>query len=225
MKKSLSLAVLLSLSTVGSVHSLSANELEISGNVGVASNYIWRGMTQTKDDSQVSGGVDLGLQGFYLGTWASNIDFGDDADAEIDFYAGYGNSIENFSYDLSYIYYMYPSSDAELDFQEITLSLGYEIDALSLGASYSFGIDTEDNSAKTLDYAEATASYDFGFASFNLSYGDYEDTGDNYTVGFSKTIDLNGNSLDLAISYADFDHETDATSDEENVYASITYSF
>jgi uncharacterized protein (TIGR02001 family) len=209
MKKSLSLAVLLSLSTVGSVHSLSANELEISGNVGVASNYIWRGMTQTKDDSQVSGGVDLGLQGFYLGTWASNIDFGDDADAEIDFYAGYGNSIENFSYDLSYIYYMYPSSDAELDFQEIALSLGYEIDALSLGASYSFGIDTEDNSAKTLDYAEATASY----------------TGDNYTVGFSKTIDLNGNSLDLAISYADFDHETDATSDEENVYASITYSF
>ena len=194
MKKSLSLAVLLSLLTFGSVHPVSANELEVSGNVGIASNYIWRGMTQTKDDSQVSGGVDLGLKGFYLGTWASNIDFGDDAEAEVDFYAGYGNSIKNFSYDLGYIYYMYPNSDEELDFQEIVLSLGYEIDALSLGASYSFGVDTENSSAKTLDYAEATASYNFDIVSFNVSYGDYEDTGDNYTVGFSKTVDLNGNS-------------------------------
>lgn len=224
MTRKLSLAVLLCLSTY-SVSSLSANEVEVSGNVGIASNYIWRGMTQTQDDSQVSGGVDLGLNGFYLGTWASNIDFGDDADAEVDFYAGYGNSIEDFSYDVSYIYYMYPSSDAELDFQEIAVSVGYDIDALSLGASYSFGVDTEDDSADTLDYAEGTISYDFDFVSLNTSYGDYEDTGSNYTVGFSKSIDLNGNSLDLAVTYADFDHDDDSSSDEENVYASVTYSF
>ena len=46
------------------------------------SNYIWRGMTQTKDKSSVNGGADLKYNGLYVGTWASNVDFGTQANFE-----------------------------------------------------------------------------------------------------------------------------------------------
>ena len=50
-----------------------ASAVEISSNVGLSSDYIWRGMTQTDGDIAVNGGFDLSTDmGFYFGTWASN---------------------------------------------------------------------------------------------------------------------------------------------------------
>jgi uncharacterized protein (TIGR02001 family) len=49
---------------------------EASANVGVVSNYMWRGMTQTRNGAAVQGGLDLThSSGFYAGTWMSNVDF------------------------------------------------------------------------------------------------------------------------------------------------------
>jgi len=49
---------------------------DISANVGAVSNYIWRGVTQTGDQAAVQGGFDVAHEsGFYIGTWASNIDW------------------------------------------------------------------------------------------------------------------------------------------------------
>ena len=63
-----------------------ASAVEISGNVGLSSDYIWRGMTQTSGDIAVSGGFDLSTDmGFYLGTWASNASAGT-ASMELDVY-------------------------------------------------------------------------------------------------------------------------------------------
>ena len=50
-----------------------ASAVEISGNVGLSSDYIWRGMTQTNGDAAINGGFDLATDnGFYFGTWSSN---------------------------------------------------------------------------------------------------------------------------------------------------------
>ena len=52
----------------------------ISANIGVVSNYIWRGVTQTGDQAAVQGGLDYSHEsGFYAGTWASNVDFDEGA--------------------------------------------------------------------------------------------------------------------------------------------------
>lgn len=222
--KKLSLAVLIALGTMVSSSAVQANEIGVSGNIGGTSNYIWRGMTQTQNKGAVSAEVDLAYNGFYLGAWASNVDFGNDADYELDVYAGYGNSIGDFSYDINYLKFLYPSSKDAAEFDEITVGIGYDIAKLSLGASYSFGVYTENDGVKN-DYAEATASYDLEVASLDLSYGDYENTGENYTVGFSKSLDFKGNSLDLAITYANYDSDAGEASDEEEVFASVTYSF
>ena len=50
-----------------------ASAVEISSNVALSSDYIWRGITQTDGDISVNGGFDLSTDmGFYFGTWASN---------------------------------------------------------------------------------------------------------------------------------------------------------
>ncbi len=46
----------------------------VAYNVGLYSQYIFRGLTQTDRGPAVQGGVDLThSSGFYLGAWASNI--------------------------------------------------------------------------------------------------------------------------------------------------------
>jgi len=223
--KKFSLAALLALSTLGTVSAVHASDVEVSGNVGATSNYIWRGMTQTKDHASVNGGVDVGYNGFYVGTWASNVDFDNEANYEIDGYVGYGNSIADFTYDLSYIRYMYPDSHDESDFAEVALALGYTIGDLTLGASYAKTVYEEWSDGTDPRYVEGTASYDFKVVSLDLSYGDYQDSGDNFTVGLSKTVDVFGQSIDLAVVYAEYDADSGSDDDQNNLFATISYSF
>ena len=50
---------------------------EWSANASMTSNYIWRGLTQTENEAAVQGGIDYaGDSGFYVGTWASNVNYG-----------------------------------------------------------------------------------------------------------------------------------------------------
>lgn len=108
---------------------------ELSANLGVQSNYYFRGITQTDDNAAVSGGIDYAHDsGFYLGTWMSNVDFGDDskADVEVDGYAGFGGDIGDtgIGYDLSAWYYWYPGAGGDnqggdLDYAEASGSLSY----------------------------------------------------------------------------------------------------
>ena len=86
------------------VMSLQAAEFE--SNVALSNDYVWRGMSQTSEEPAISGGFDIaGDSGLYFGTWASNVEFGDGAALELDWYAGYANELENgFTYDLSLIH-------------------------------------------------------------------------------------------------------------------------
>ena len=223
--KNLSLVALLALGTLGSVSTIQASELEVSGNIGASSNYIWRGMTQTKDKSAVNGGVDLKYNGFYLGTWASNVDFGTQANYELDGYVGYSNTINDFSYDFSYTKIMYPDSHDESDFDEAKIALGYTLGDLTLGTSYAQATYQEWGGNK-LAYAEATASYDFKILSLDTSYGDYEKTGNNYTVGVSKSVKIEGQAVKLALVYASFtSDDITVVPDQKNLFATAKYSF
>lgn len=108
----------------------SVQAVELSANIGVTSNYLFRGLTQTDDGAAVQGGLDLAHEsGLYLGTWASNVDFGGGATGyEIDFWAGFAGEVEQLSYDIGYIYYAYPARDVldDSDFGEVYLNLGFQ---------------------------------------------------------------------------------------------------
>ncbi|GGA63793.1 hypothetical protein GCM10011369_01470 [Neiella marina] len=197
----------------------------LSANIGLTSNYLWRGVTQTDDGAAVQGGIDYAhASGVYVGTWASNVDFGDDASYELDFYAGYAGEVGDFAYDIGYIYYAYPDSsevdsDNEYDFGEVYGSVSYSF--LTVGASY--GVNSDDGGEVYEDalYLSADAAFEVaeglelglhvGSFSFDDDAGeDYIDYGfsvskDGFTFAMSDT-DLDDDDVKAVVSYSvDFD--------------------
>lgn len=93
-----------------------ASAQDVSFNVGVTSDYVFRGFTQTMEDPAVFGGVDVSHGLFYAGAWASNVDFGDETDAEIDVYAGVKPTFEDVTFDFGAVYYGYVNAPSGSDY-------------------------------------------------------------------------------------------------------------
>ncbi len=192
---------------------------EITGNVAMSSDYVWRGFSQTDNQMAISGGLDYShASGLYAGTWASNVDSeffnggdGHDPQIELDVYGGYGGEMGAISYDLGLIEYMYPGYD-DANTLEFYVGGGYQFtDTVSGSAKYSYSSDFfgTDESAWRLEAAvDVSLPMDFGLSlgiatndgdAFNPSDlgSDYMD----YKVGLSKSVV----GLDLGLTYTDTD--------------------
>ncbi|GBE09060.1 bacterial protein of unknown function [bacterium BMS3Bbin11] len=108
----------LAIATAFSIASMAAMiapaQAELTGNIGVFSQYILRGITNApeNDNAAIQGGLDWGHDsGFYVGYWGSNLGYGDPGSDtkgfENDFYAGWGGEANNLSWDLGATYYYY----------------------------------------------------------------------------------------------------------------------
>ncbi|MFC0118191.1 TorF family putative porin [Pseudoalteromonas xiamenensis] len=132
----------------------------VEANVAASSNYFWRGITQTGDKAAVSGGLDYSHEsGFYVGTWMSTIDFGEEASAgyELDVYGGFAWESNGIGYDVGYLYYAYPDAAENIDFGEIYGSVTWEW--LTLKASYTTFVDEASAPSEDMLYLEANASF------------------------------------------------------------------
>jgi uncharacterized protein (TIGR02001 family) len=93
-------------------------EHSLTGNLTLASEYRFRGISQTNGKPTVQGGFDYAhASGIYLGTWASNVSWLADGGGgtvsnslEMDFYGGYKGSIGDIGYDVGLLRYYYPGS-------------------------------------------------------------------------------------------------------------------
>jgi uncharacterized protein (TIGR02001 family) len=94
----------------------------LSYNIGVVTDYRYRGISQSGKRPALQGGIDYANKnGFYVGTWASTITWIKDSTAspnttkgpvEIDVYGGYKNSInDTFSYDVGLLQYWYAGNN------------------------------------------------------------------------------------------------------------------
>lgn len=87
-----------------------------SGNVGVFSEYLFRGI-ETSGGAAVQGGLDYAADsGIYVGTWVSNT--GGPAAAggtEIDIYGGFAFKAGGLGLDFGAIYYLYSEDEEDLD--------------------------------------------------------------------------------------------------------------
>ncbi|TMP43217.1 TorF family putative porin, partial [Pseudoalteromonas sp. S1688] len=60
-----------------------------STTITAASDYTFNGVSQTDNDPALQASLDYAYDnGVYAGVWASNVDFGDDTDFELDAYVG-----------------------------------------------------------------------------------------------------------------------------------------
>jgi len=185
-----------------------AQAAEVSGNVTIASDYPFRGVSQTDRDPAIQGGFDVAFDsGFYIGTWASNVSFGITS-MEWDLYFGYAGEInEDVSYDLVFIRYEYPAAGSELDYNEIGASISFS--DLTLGLMYSneyFALDSVSWLYPYVEYSlglpyEASLAFKVGLSIVDdNSAKDFEATfGDDQVLDWSVMYSVPLAGIDLGI--------------------------
>lgn len=114
-----------------------AEEASLTGYVTFASDYRFRGHSQTDRSGAIQGGIDFAHpSGFFAGVWASTIDFNDpqESPAEVDFTAGYAHTFAaDVEASVALAYYWYPESDpAEYDYVEVLATVSRDFGGYTL---------------------------------------------------------------------------------------------
>ncbi|MBQ74244.1 MAG: hypothetical protein CMQ20_04350 [Gammaproteobacteria bacterium] len=197
--------------------SSSINAAEVAGNVTLATDYIYRGISQTGEEATIQGGFDItGDSGLYVGVWASNIAF--DGSIEIDIYAGFAGEInENLGFDIGLLHYDYPNNAGPNDsnFDEIYGSLSYR--DLTVGVAYSndFFFETGNATYVYVDYSlPLPNSFGLGFhyasqsidkgATFGIETTERSADYAEYSIGINRTVA----DIDLSLTWHDTDLST-----------------
>ncbi|MDQ8029933.1 MAG: TorF family putative porin [Brevundimonas sp.] len=205
----------------------SANAQDVSWNVGVTSDYVFRGASQTDEDFAIQGGVDLTFDsGFYAGAWASNVEFGDETAAEVDVYGGYRTEAGGFALDFGVVGYLYVDepSAADYTYLEFKAAASRAFGPVTLGAAVYFspdffGVDEE------ATYVEANGSFTpadkwtvsgaVGHQTLSVS--------DDYTTWNAGVAYALTDNLSIDARYHDTD--VDAPLYDDRVVASLKFAF
>ena len=201
----------------------------VTSNVGLVSNYVFRGITQTAGAPAIQGGMDYAhASGFYAGLWGSNVSWIADSDTvetgsvtmELDTYLGFKSSItKDVGYDVGYVRYNYLGSSnytakpgyAKADTAEVYAAISYKF----LTAKYSYSALNQFLTVaneKGTDYIELNANYTIpdttytvighvGKQTYNKSAIASDATYTDYKVGVAK--DFSGYVLTLAYTSTD----------------------
>lgn len=142
-------------------------------NVGVTSDYRFRGIAQTSFDPALQAGVDFAHKsGFYLGAWGSNVSWikdyvgASDGSLEIDLYGGYKGALsKELGFDVGLITYQYPGNTASkvtvnANTTEIYGALSYSIVTAKYSRSTGNFVANPNSSGSA--YFEVAATFDLG---------------------------------------------------------------
>lgn len=181
-----------------------ASAQDVTFNIGAASDYAFRGISQTDESAQIFGGVDYTNSIFYAGAWASNVDFGDGTDAEIDLYAGVKPTAGPVSFDFGVIYYGYVGAPGGADWDQWEVKAAASVPAgpFTLGAAAYYspdytGVGTDDSlyleGNASISPAEGwTISAAYGNQSVDTILGDFDYDTWNLGVGYAFTDKISG---------------------------------
>ncbi len=189
-------------------------QAELSANIGAASNYVWRGVSQTGDEAAISGGIDYSHDsGVYVGTWASTLGSGNGE--ELDLYGGYSGEASGIGYDVGVIYYAYPSAADDADFTEIYGSLSYG--PVSGGIAYT--VDKESGVDENDIYYHLSASFDMGdgwSVGGTVGYYDMEAASSDYSHAQLDVTKSVGDFGDFTFSLSNvFDQDSGSNQDND----------
>jgi uncharacterized protein (TIGR02001 family) len=173
-----------------------AAQAEVTANLGVTSDYRFRGISQTQLDPAIQGGVDYSHKsGAYVGVWASNVAkafYPGGAGREIDVYAGYRTELAGLGIDVGILRYNYPGTTANFDTNEVYV--GASKGPVSLKVSQSITDYFGTANTKNTRYYDLGVSMPTGPVTLlahagytdvaNQSTNDYAD----YSVGVAKEV-------------------------------------
>lgn len=210
------------LSGIGLTATAKAEEVTFTGNVALATDYAFRGISQTDGAAAVQGGFDAAAGNLYAGVWASNVDFtgfGVDGGLELDIYGGFKVPLDPVTLDFGVIGYFYPNSsdlpgptpriEGELDYFEGYAKASFApATGVSLGAAAYFSPEFTGETGQAY-YLEASGSFALSDAlslSGALGYQSIDDvsgvfpgsfTDEYVTWNLGGTATLSGFAVDL----------------------------
>lgn len=184
-----------------------------SVNVGVVTDYRYRGISQTKKNGALQAGADFAHKsGFYIGTWGSSIkwieDGGGDANVEVDLYGGYKFNAGPVALDVGALRYFYPGSSLPVNSDTTELYVAGTYGPATLKYSHAvtnlFGFADSQNSY----YVDLSATFDTGFWGLTLvPHIGYQRVAHNspasytdWSLGLGKDF---GNGFSASLAYVD----------------------
>jgi uncharacterized protein (TIGR02001 family) len=207
------------LAALGLLTAAGAANAQVSSTWTATNDYDFRGYSQSATDPALQGSIDYAHDsGWYIGAWASNVDFGDgvDADVELDIYTGFSGG-EDLTWSAGIVYYTYPGSDDVEEYPEIFAGLGYG--PVSGKIWYSNDFYASDESAF---YLEANGTFELPsnfsiLAHAGYSYGDFwDDINGDKVIDYSLGVGYKAGNFNLALKYVDTDSDTEITDDVLN---------
>jgi uncharacterized protein (TIGR02001 family) len=235
MKKIIGVAVLASAAMSGAANA------EVSGNVALVTDYVFRGVSLSDNGPAIQGGFDWtsANEMFYAGVWGSSLSGG----MELDLYGGWTPSTGPIDWDLGVIGYFYPNADddgAEFDYAEVMAAGSFAAtDQLSIGGGVYYSPENYGDTGDAL-YLEVNGEFAvndqlslsaaFGNQSIEDADGSLpgvteEDDYNTWNIG--GTYALHGFALDLRYHDTDIDAGTDIESytyGEDSYDSNVTLS-
>ena len=184
-----------------------AQDAELSANVGVVSDYFYRGIFQ--EGSSASAGLDLAVGNVYLGTWAADVGDGN----EVDLYAGFGTEIDDFSVSVGGTGYFY-TGDFDDTYLEGNLNVGYG----AISGEFSYG--RYKTTPVEMDYwfLAVTVEQSGLYAKFGTFGKDFD--GEYFEAGYGLSV----GDLDLSAAWI-YSTEALVGANDHNLVFGISHTF
>jgi uncharacterized protein (TIGR02001 family) len=183
--------------------------------VGVVSDYRYRGISQSRLEPALQGGIDYAdKSGFYVGAWGSTIKWIKDAGAsagsvEVDLYGGYKGAVGDLAYDVGFLRYEYVGNKLAGVNGAVNANTNEVYGAVTYGlftAKYSHALTDIFGTAnsKGAYYLDLSANFDLG-AGYTLTphvgrQGNYSAAYNDYSLTLTKDL---GNGLAGSIMLVD----------------------
>jgi uncharacterized protein (TIGR02001 family) len=215
------------LATLGLLAAAAAAQAEVSSTWTLTNDYDFRGTSQSAKDPAVQASIDYASEsGWYVGAWASNVDFGPavDIDYEVDLYTGFsGGDEEGLGWDVGFVYYAYPD-ESDANYPEIYGKISHGMFSGALFYSNDYVGSSESAIYVSGDVSVPIADSGFSVnAHAGYNFGDFWDQGDgseyiDWSIGGSYTVgnfDLGLKWVDTTLDDGDFWFSSDDVNNTE----------
>lgn len=186
---------------------------DLSGNVGMVTEYIFRGVPQSNATGSAGLDYDFG-NGLSLGTWGADVGDG----LEVDVYGSYSGEVKDFSYSAGFTTYNY-TGNFDDTYKEINLGAGFG------PVSVAFAKGNYETDPDTLDYSFVSATFEQGgaYVTYGKWGGDLADVyGKFVQVGYGTEV----GGFDTGISIVNVDKKVSGTTnDSGNPTSDMTMVF
>jgi len=189
----------------------SSGPFEIDAEVGVATDYRFRGISLSGKDAEVTGELSISHEsGFYGTAWVSNVDLDDGVgdELEIDLSAGWSKDVGPINIDAGAVYYLYPKN-GDFNYVELYASAGYAIGEgeIRVGFAYAPSQDNLGNQSNRYYYISGEMPIGKSPVSlhgrFGIEDGAFADNKKDWLIG--TNIDLGG-GFSATFDYVDTSH-------------------